>query len=291
MGIHFRRSDRLGGLLALALLSGPLGCQSESPPFDQARFAEGEESLAFVAAPSRAAPPSQVAAESMPTTMLIRTGAVHIEVGDLQAAVTEAETLVTHMGGRVMTQDVQVGESGRRRAQIVARVPADRFDDAISGLTPIGDVQAVNVQSQDVGEEYVDVQAQARNRRVLEERLLDLLATRAGNLEEVLAVERELARVREDIERREGRLNYLRNQVEFSTLTIFLHEPRPLFSGDGGRNVFVEAFGSAWRNFIGFTAMFIASLGVLIPLALLSWLGWATFRRVRRRRSNASALS
>jgi hypothetical protein len=72
------------------------------------------------------------------------------------------------------------------------------------------------------------------NARRLETRLIDLLATRTGKLKDVLDVERELARAREEIERYEGRLRYLRAHATLSTLTISLHEPLPVV-GRAGR--------------------------------------------------------
>ena len=81
--------------------------------------------------------------------------------------------------------------------------------------------------AEDVGEEYTDVSARVANARRLEARLLDLLATRSGRLEEVLNLEREVARVREEIERYDGRLRYLRTRASISMLTLTLHEGQP----------------------------------------------------------------
>src|SRR5205823_10851551 len=80
---------------------------------------------------------------------------------------------------------------------------------------PIGKLESVNVSAEDVGEEYVDVAARMANARRLESRLIDLLAARTGKLKDVLDVEQELARVREEIERYEGRLRYLKAHSRF----------------------------------------------------------------------------
>ncbi|HEX6251730.1 MAG TPA: DUF4349 domain-containing protein, partial [Gemmatimonadaceae bacterium] len=127
--------------------------------------------------------------------------------------------------------------------------------------------------------------------RRLEERLLALLTSRTGKLEEVLAVERELARVRGEIEQIEGRLRYLRTRAAMSTLTVTVHEPEPMLGGAPGDNPFAEALRRAWRNFIGMLAALIAALGVVLPLGLLGAAAWYGGRRVvrvvRRRRSAA----
>ncbi|MGE0555392.1 MAG: DUF4349 domain-containing protein, partial [Gemmatimonadales bacterium] len=143
--------------------------------------------------------------------------------------------------------------------------------------------------SQDVGEEYVDIEARIGNARRLEERLVIMLATRTGKLEEALAVERELARVRESIERLEGRLRYLGARVAESTITIELYEPAPLV-GNPGSNVMVEALRQSWRNFVEVTAAGIAMLGGLLPVGLvLGLIGFGVRRRWQRRRTAAAA--
>jgi hypothetical protein len=149
------------------------------------------------------------------------------------------------------------------------RIPSNRFDEAVNGLSPIGKVESVSVSVQDVGEEYVDVQARVANARRLEQRLVELLANRTGKLSDVLTVERELARVREEIERYEGRMRYLRSRASVSTLSIAIHEPYPIVAERPGTHPIRDAFIQAWRNLIGVTAGIIASLGVLIPLGVL----------------------
>jgi hypothetical protein len=96
-------------------------------------------------------------------------------------------------------------------------------------------------------------------------------------------VERELARVREEIERYEGRLRYLRTRAAVSTLSVTVHEPAPLLGEGSGRNPIVQALRQAWRNFVGFIAWFIASLGVLVPVGALLVLVWIGFRRWKPR--------
>jgi hypothetical protein len=214
--------------------------------------------------------------------MLIRTGHAVVQVDSLEPAITRVRQLAQQLGGFVANTTMQVGQREMRQATLQLRIPVARFDEAISGLAPIGKVESVNVTAEDVGEEFVDVSARVANARRLEERLITLLATRTGRLEDVLAVERELARVREEIERHEGRLRYLRTRAAVSTLTVNLHEPRPIVGEYPGANVMGNAFRQAWRNFVGFLAGFIASLGILIPLGLLALAGWLVLRRIWR---------
>lgn len=234
--------------------------------------------------PAPPQPPAAPVSDTTPASMLIRTGTVGIRVSTLEPAVAAVQELAVRLDGYVVNSSLQTGSRRVRTAQIDIRVPADRFDEALGGLSPIGDVEGVDISVRDVGEDYVDMEARAATRRQLEERLLDLLARRTGNLEEVLAVERELARVREEIDRYEGRLRYLRHRVSMSTLSIRLHEPEPLLSLYPGENVIVSSFQAAWRNFVMVVASLIAFLGFLVPAGLLLWFIWFVVRRRRRRR-------
>jgi hypothetical protein len=128
----------------------------------------------------------------------------------------------------------------------------------------------------------VDVTARVNNARRLEDRLITLLSTRTGKLDEVLRVERELARVREEIERYEGRLRYLSSRVATSTLTITVHEPAPILGNTPGENPIAAALRRAWKNFVALVAGVIASLGVLIPLALVGLGAWAAYKRWKK---------
>jgi len=159
---------------------------------------------------------------------------------------------------------------------------------AVNSLATIGKVETVNSQAQDIGEEFVDVTARVANARRLEERLINLLANRTGKLDEVLRVERELARVREEIERYEGRLRYLGTRVATSTLTITVHEPAPIIGNNPGENPIASALRRAWVNFIALLSAVIASMGVLIPLGLIGLAGWGGYRRWRKSQASTA---
>ncbi|HSA57544.1 MAG TPA: DUF4349 domain-containing protein [Gemmatimonadaceae bacterium] len=202
-------------------------------------------------------------------SMIIRVGDVSVLVDSLEPAVALVRQLAERLGGFVANTAMQTGPEHIRSATLTLRVPSARYDEALGGLEPVGEIETVHTNAEDVGEEFVDVQARVANARRLETRLVELLATRTGRLDDVLAVERELARVREEIERYEGRLRFLRARVSLSTLTVTVHEPAPLVGVNPGANVIGDAFVDAWRNFVAFLAALIAALGWLVPAGLI----------------------
>jgi hypothetical protein len=206
-----------------------------------------------------------------PTTRLIvRTGQASIEVDSLEPAMTELRRVAQRAGGFVADASVQSGRNQLRQATLELKVPSARFDELTEGLRPIGRLEFVNVGAEDVSEEFVDLTARVANGRRLEDRLVELLRTRTGKLQDVLSVERELARVREEIERMEGRLRYLKVSAQLSTLSVSLHEPVPIVATHGPGPI-VEAFRAAWRNFVGVLAGAIESLGFVVPVLAFGW--------------------
>jgi hypothetical protein len=219
-----------------------------------------------------------------PTTRLIvRTGQAVIEVDSLEPAIAELRRIAQRVGGFVADASVQSGRNQLRSATLQLKVPSDRFDDLTLALGPLGRLQSVNVNAEDVSEEFVDVTARVANSRRLEDRLVELLRTRTGKLQDVLTVEHELARVREEIERMEGRLRFLKASAQLSTLSVSLSEPPPLVASHPGRSVLGEAFKTAWRNFVGLLAGVIASLGFVVPLVIAGWSAVLASKRYRRR--------
>lgn len=218
------------------------------------------------------------------TTMIIRTGQAFIEVEKVDPAVLKIRQLAAQVGGYITNSSMSGGHDQIRQATLELKIPSPKYNDAVESLSTIGKVETVTSNAQDVGEEFVDVTARVTNSKRLEERLISLLANRTGKLDEVLRVERELARVREEIERYEGRLRYLSTRVAMSTLTITVHEPAPILGNNPGENPIAAALRRAWRNFIGLLAGLIASLGVVIPLALIGVAGWYGYRRWKKTR-------
>ncbi len=90
----------------------------------------------------------------------------------------------------------------------------------MSAVSKLGEVRTNHVGSQDVTEEFADLEARIRNKQEEEKRLLKHLAESTGKLEDILSVERELSRVRGEIEQMQGRLRFLANRAELSTVTI-----------------------------------------------------------------------
>jgi hypothetical protein len=138
-------------------------------------------------------------------------------LGGLEASVVD---VVKRHGGFLSGSDMATQVSAQRTATWRVRVPVDRFEDFVRAIGRLGEVRTSHIGSQDVTEEYFDLEARIRNKQEEEKRLLKHLADSTGKLEDILKVEAELTRVRGEVEQMQGRLRFLANRADLSTVTI-----------------------------------------------------------------------
>ena len=141
--------------------------------------------------------------------------------------------------------------------------------------------------AEDVTADYFDVTVRINTQKALERQLVALLQRVSNRLSDLLEIERELARVREEIDRMEGRVRVWDNQVALSSLVITLEEPTPIVAGTGGGplRTLAESFNEAAENFVLAVARIIAAAGAILPVALLPGsVAWMVTRVWRRRR-------
>lgn len=155
---------------------------------------------------------------------IIRTATMEIEVDAYTTAADRAAAVAADLGGLVAGESREKLPNGKLRGQITLRVPAAAFDEAVRRLQEIGDVRNQNTSAQDVGKAYVDLQSRLKNAQTLEERLRKLIEEGKGEVKDLLAVEQELAKVRERIEQMTGELKYYDQQIALSTLTLSIAE-------------------------------------------------------------------
>lgn len=255
------------GVLALMLA----GCGTQEASMAAKRAAPDSMEAggaAMASAPGMAAAPEAPKVPALPRK-IIYTADVNLISEDLSKTGGQIEAKVKEFSGYISGRQIDGTAGTTRTANWTVRIPAEKFDAFLAALPGMGELQSSNTTSQDVSEEFYDAAARLKNKRVEEERLVQHLKASTGRLTEILTVEKELSRVREEIERIEGRLRYLSSQADFSTVTIHISEirgyipPRPPGLGT-----------EIARSFTGsIDAMGIVIKGLTLALvALLPWL-------------------
>ena len=146
---------------------------------------------------------------------LIRRGYIGVAVADLAPARVRLERTVAAMGAQVSHTQV----SDDSRAEYSLRVPPAQLGPLMDSVAALGNVETRTISAEDVTEAVVDAEARLAALRASRDRLTQLLE-RANSVQDVIAVERELARVQGDIESLEARLQAMKGQVAMSELTI-----------------------------------------------------------------------
>jgi hypothetical protein len=193
--------------------------------------AASSAAVAGTSPPAAPLPPGDPSANPAPTTAtpdsrkLIRNASVALEVASYDSAVDALGAAATQVGGGyVDTADSTRQANGKRHGTIVIKVLPDKLDAFLARLRDLGTIKSQNIGTEDVTKDYFDTDARLRNARRMEDRLLKILDDDKGKLSEILQVEKELGRVREDIEKMQGQLQLYDSLVRYATVTIDLFE-------------------------------------------------------------------
>jgi len=156
--------------------------------------------------------------------MIIATVSLNVTVDNAVQAARIAERIADAYGGFIGTSTIRDLETSRE-ATLTLRIPQPSLNDALRELRALGErVTEESLSTQDVTEEYTDVQSSVRNLQATETRLLSLLE-RATRMDETLSLQRELTNIRGQIERLEGRRRVLDNRTSYASITLRLLEP------------------------------------------------------------------
>lgn len=195
------------------------------------------------------------AAENISTLlnrMIIKSGNINIEIDKFDESEKIINEEVSKVKGYITNSNSSLDASGNKQGVIAVRIPSDNFDLFIQRIGMIGKVMSQQISGNDVTEEYIDLEARQTTQKELERRLLELLSEKTANLTDVVEVEEKLSAVRENIERTEGRMKFLKDQSAFSTLNVSLFEPSLLQTSSGGG--FFYEIGQAFKKGLsGFT--------------------------------------
>ncbi len=239
-----------------------------------------------------AALPSVLITEAAAATVdrqIIRNADLTVKTEDADAARQKIVKMTEDVGGFLADSTMRVGEAGQRYVDIKVRVPATHFDEVLSAIRELGKVGHESIDTQDVTEEFLDLEARLRTLRQAEERLL-AMQKRSGKLADLLQIERELATRREQIEKSQGRLRYLKDRVSFSTIQVSLYEKGPAVVGPSGPYDILYHVRSAYRVLVGMLQGILTALIYIVVDGVVIWLPvllliWLIIRRRRKQQA------
>src|SRR2546429_5335683 len=168
--------------------------------------------------------PAEASVPALANRKLIRNANVELEIVSFDDAVEKITEFANEERGYVATTSSEKQANGKLKGEIVVKVLPENLDHFLQKLRGIGQLKNQTLGTEDVTKAYFDTDARLKNARVIEQRLIDMLKTKTGKVSDLLQVEKELGRVREEIEKMQGELKYWDSQVQFATATISLSE-------------------------------------------------------------------
>ena len=166
----------------------------------------------------------QETAPALANRKLIRNATVELEIVGFDNAIQKITAFASEEHGYVATTDSEKQANGKLKGQIVVKVLPENLDRFLQRIRSLGELKNQTLGTEDVTKAYFDTDARLKNAHVMEQRLIDMLKTKTGKVSDLLQVEKELGRVREEIEKMQGELKYWDSQVQFATVTISLTE-------------------------------------------------------------------
>lgn len=277
-------------VLLIMLLAMPTACAAP-PPEPSVETTPG-------AIPAPMAPPREEgfvgeAGSGLPVNedrMIIRTADISLVVEDVINAREEIAQLASSLGGYVVSSRIS-GREEDRRGNISIRVPDEKLELALSELRNLAvRVTSEHVSSQDITEEYIDLEARLKNAQATEAQYLALL-DKAQDVEDILRIYESLSRIRSEIEQLKGRMQYLERASDMSLIEVSLEaetSAKPLIRA--GWN-FLEILKSAVRGITTFGQVIVTIIIWLVLFSPVWGTIWGiTYWLIRRRRKKRASL-
>jgi hypothetical protein len=202
---------------------------------------------------------------------------LEVEDGSIGRTLREGREIAEAAGGFLLSTSIDGSEN--RSGQFSIRVPAESFEETLSSLEELGEITGEDVRGEDVSQEFVDLEARLRNATAQEE-VLFRLYDRSQSIADTIRVQRELEDVQLEIERLRGRLRFLEDRTDLSTISVSVREAGAVVAEPGP---FERAWDNARDTFVAVVTAVIVGAGFLVPLLVLALVAYAVFRIARPR--------
>ncbi|MBY8866770.1 DUF4349 domain-containing protein [Streptomyces sennicomposti] len=295
--MHVRRSVRPASALAGLLLAAALaltGCSAGGGDSSSDKAAAGSaaggayrgdaKSGTGSGGGSAAESAKATAAPKLTTAHIVRTASLSVEVKDVAKALDAARTAVENAGGYVGDENTTRDEDGQEQTRVVLRVPADRYDDVLTGLQGAGRLLERTAKAEDVTDQVVDVDSRITSQRASVARVRALME-RAERIDDVVALESELSRREADLESLLAQQASLKDRTSLATITLSLSGPA-VHRDDAAPDDepgFGDALSGGWHVFVAGVRWIALVLGAVLPFAVAAALIVVAWRLVRRR--------
>lgn len=214
---------------------------------------------------------------------VIKNGNMKIQVGDIKKAQNQVGDILKKNNAYIQTELYQNTDNDDN-LDLVIRVPHKNFDALINSFSDsVGSVLSKNISSDDVTEEYTDVSIKLANKRIYLEKYRDMLRS-ASTTKDMIEIQEKIRELEDEIDVAEGRLRFIDDRVNYSTLNLSLYKEKVRSSatskiGFGSR--FADSATEGWNSFVSFLLGIISfwPFLLLIPVLIYLWRKWRAGRK------------
>lgn len=226
--------------------------------------------------------PTDAKTAPLTSSKIIKNANIKLQVKKYATDLAQIKQIVTRQGGAISAEN-EYNSAYRLENNMVIRIPSQRFDTLVTELLAVAIyVENKQITSEDVTEQYVDIEARMNAKKQVEARYLEILK-KAGKIDEILSVERQLGLIREEIDAAQGKLKYFDSRVQFSTINLNIYQQLDYTAPSPDRRFFgrlKEAFLAGWRGLLEL----LVGLVNIWPFILIIAAGlWAVARWRKKR--------
>ena len=218
---------------------------------------------------------STTAADIAAADKLVRTASLQVQVDDVEAKATEARQIALAAGGMVVSENsssVPMGDGGvdkqGSRSTMALAVPSDTLDRVLDELGRLGTTVQRSSSARDVTSTYVDTQSRISTMKASLDQLRALLA-KTTDLNQIIALETEIARRQADLDSLQAQLNALDKKVAMSTVSVTLVTAANVVVPEEDSSGFLGGLKSGWKAFLGASSGVLTALGAVLPFVVL----------------------
>lgn len=207
---------------------------------------------------------------------IIKEGHITYKTDDLGESKNDIVTLVNSLNGYI-SSDREYKSTNQVTNNLTVRIPSDKFEEFFAKLSEKAEyIDEKSINLTDVTEEFLDVEVRLRNKKALENRFIEILKE-ANSVSEILEVEREIGKIREEIESTEGRLNYLKNETSLSTVYVTIYQELETVYRE---NPVIKSLKNGWKYLLSFLLLLLNIWPFIIIIGLSVW-GFIKLRQGR----------
>ncbi|HEO65083.1 MAG TPA: DUF4349 domain-containing protein [Spirochaetes bacterium] len=215
--IHYHEGGRTGSSYSSGESSGKL-------PSDGPRIQDITKSSGLTLQKGILAGFSNQPSLTNTSTKLIKKVNITLVIKDYTSWKRKLIQFVEIGGAYISSSRLDVSSNTYKSGSIVIRVPKEQLDGLLDQIKTLGKLTSENIQSDDITGKYTDLKARIHNKKLTETRFQEILKGKASKTTDILAVEKELGRIREEIDRMTRQLNRYDQLVDFSTITLYFRE-------------------------------------------------------------------